>query len=384
MDVGHPQSNNDLRALARGGEAAEAILLALARDEHVPFDAPEFEAHLQEYRQEGSRDLSRLGYRLRLAEIQVVGCRHMVPVGQVEEMLRSEKSSQERIESIADYLDTHETVGLGEPVRLYVRGPFEELCKALDQLVELAVRSNPAPSDEFDLQPEVYARLIAYGYVYKVAEDLVRQGMPSSWGEPGIASAEPERGKPEEDAAGELWSSFRDKPNSEAVLCEKANVVASLIEMDWDTGLIVAAMVKDTLDAPQFRVGEEEARRVLAETAVLLIRIVDEIAFGVLGPEGRDAFMDELHISVGRALESKGVELTAFANFLSQRLSEYARYRKWVAGENEGAKDTLLWEFGKKIGAIVGVEKHALFMVLLSNLLLRGVDSWQLPELLRG
>lgn len=154
--------------------------------------------------------------------------------------------------------------------------------------------------------------------------------------------------------------------------------------MDWDKGLVIAAMMKDNSDVPEVRLGEEEARYVLVETAALLIRIVDEIAFGTLTPETREVFMDELEISVGRALESKGVELSEFARVLAERMSEYSRYRKWVAGENEAAKDTLFWEYSKKIGAIVNIEEHLFFTVGLTNFLLRSLERWELKELLEG
>lgn len=174
LDKRKSECDTDSEFPARNGGTSETFLLTLARNEDVPIDSPEFETLIREYRQEGSRDLARLGYRLRLAEIHVVGSRHLVPMGQIEEILQSAKSSQETIESIASFLDDHGTIGLGEPIRQYVLGPFDELCRAVDQLVEFALNSDPPPSDELESQTELYARLIAYGYVCKVAEDLVR------------------------------------------------------------------------------------------------------------------------------------------------------------------------------------------------------------------
>jgi hypothetical protein len=200
-------------------------------------------------------------------------------------------------------------------------------------------------------------------------------------GEPG--NAELGMQAPPEESDGHTWATFHGKPNTDIVLCEKAKAVTSLIELLWDAGLVLAAPFTDSLDGPQVRLGEEEARRVLAETAVFLIRIVDESPFGALNPEERDTFMDELDICVGRALENKGVELRFFADLLSQRLPEYAQYRKWIPEGNESPKDTLFWEFGKKIGAVIGLQEHAGFNVELGLLLLKGVNTWELPELLR-
>lgn len=365
------ESNDDLSTLAiLRGQAAEAILSALTKDQPLPVYTPEFEARLAEYKEVGARDLVRMGYRLRLAELRVMGGQQFVPLGQVDEIMRSDRPSTEKIEAIAQHLDTHDAVGLGNPVKLYTLSPFGELVRAFDELVEAAMKSNPMPSDELDSQFEVYARLIAYGYVYKVAEDLVGEGIPGSGGEP------------EENKGSQGWASFHGKPNTKEVLREKARLVARLIEMDWDKGLVIAAIMKGNSDVPEVRLGEEEARCVLVETAALLIRIVDEIAFGTLAPETREVFMDELEISVGRALESKGVELTEFARVFTERMSEYSRYRKWVAGENEAAKDTLFWEYSKKIGAIVNIEEHLFFTVGLTNFLLRSLERWELKEIL--
>ncbi len=113
-----PQSKEELRELAVRGQARNAILLAFVRDLATPLDAPEFTAHLQQYRQEGSRDLMRNGYRLRLAERNVMGDRMLVPLGQIEDVLRSSSSSQEKTVAIVECLDAHENIGLGDPVRL--------------------------------------------------------------------------------------------------------------------------------------------------------------------------------------------------------------------------------------------------------------------------
>ena len=55
------RSNRELRELAIRGQAANAVLLAFIRDLAVPLDASDFNAHMEDYRQEGSRDLMRNG-----------------------------------------------------------------------------------------------------------------------------------------------------------------------------------------------------------------------------------------------------------------------------------------------------------------------------------
>src|SRR5580700_5012731 len=151
-----------------------------------------------------------------------------------------------------------------------------------------------------------------------------------------------QRGQAEVDGACNLWSSFSDKPNTVTVLLEKARIVASLITMNCDGTQRAVEMLKDALgDATRAPFGENDARRVMAETAVLLIRIADQCAFEVLESESREILMDEL---------------AAFAQLLSERMLEYVHYQAWLPGETEVCKGTLLWEFGKKIGAIVDLK----------------------------
>jgi hypothetical protein len=110
------QSGGELRHLAARGQATNAIMLAFARDLAAPLDTPEFSAHLEQYNKEGTRELMRNGYRLRLAERDVMNKRMLVPLGQIEDVLRSSKSPREKTVAIAECLDTHETLDSVTPL----------------------------------------------------------------------------------------------------------------------------------------------------------------------------------------------------------------------------------------------------------------------------
>jgi len=377
----NPRSNVELKDLAVRGQAANAILSAFARDLAMPLNAPDFDAYLEHYRQEGSRGLTRSGYRLRLAEREVMGDRMLVPLGQIEEVLRSGRSRQEKTVTIAEYLDAHETVGLGDPVRLYVLAPFDDVGYALDCLVEQAIEANRSYISDLEMQTELCKRFFAYGYVYKVAEELVRKGLPEDW-KPDEASA-PEL--PEEEAKPKsmlLWAYFDGMHNSSTVLYEKARVVASLIDMEWSGVLILAGPARTQDKNSWNRLEEEQARSIISETAALLIRIVDEIAFSALGAESSDKFVEALIEFVARDLQGRGIEAVTFAELLKERLAEYAGYPKWVPKGDEGVKGTLFWEFGKKVADIMGIGKDPVFNLLLANMLMRSLADWHLPQLL--
>lgn len=285
-------SAKELRNLAARGQAANAVTIAFARDLAAPLAAPEFNAHLERYSQKGSRDLIRNGYRLRLAERDVIGKRMLVPLGLIESILRSSNPPQEKTVAIAEYLDSHETAGLGDPVRLYVLAGFDDICKAFDDLSQMAIDANRQYIADVEMQSELYRRFMAYGYVYRVAEELVLQGLPVDWksDDAGVAT---EQGEADSEPI-PLWAYFRGKDNTAPVLFEKAKVVARLIDSVWSDGLVLSAPIRARDVSPTGRLEEDQARRVIAENAVLFLRIVDEVAFSAMGADLSDEFIDAL------------------------------------------------------------------------------------------
>ena len=149
--------------------------------------------------------------------------------------------------------------------------------------------------------------------------------------------------------------------------------------MVWDAGLVLAA----SNDA-QIRLTEDHARCVFSETAILFIRVLDEIAFGALGAELSEEFMDSFIESIGRALEGRGMQPESFDELLSQRIAEYSGYAKWIPAKGESSRGTLFWEFGKKVADIRGIGESAVFNLYLTNMLMGSLVEWRLAELLRG
>lgn len=177
-----------------------------------------------------------------------------------------------------------------------------------------------------------------------------------------------------------LWDSFRGRANTKDLLLEKARIVASLIESSSDVRVVVDAASKDKSQ----KMSPDQGRVVIAETAILLIRLADEIAFRVLPAEERNIFTQQLQESVTCVLADSGTDPADFVELLEKRLTEYDQYKSWVPARDESAKGTLLWEFAKNLATTVNLGKNALFNVALGNLLLRNVERWQLQELLHG
>jgi hypothetical protein len=181
-----------------------------------------------------------------------------------------------------------------------------------------------------------------------------------------------------DNSTSDFWSYFRGKPNSAAVLEEKAGVVAHLIIKQCNAPLLVAEAVK-----PDFWPSEEEENRALTETAALMLRVVGERATIVLNNTAdRDIFMDALTSGVFQALKDNGVMSDELQEFLIKRYDEYNEIRKWLPEKGEGAKGTLFWEFGKNVADPLGVGRDISFQAALSNMLLKSLATWQLDHLL--
>jgi hypothetical protein len=187
----------------------------------------------------------------------------------------------------------------------------------------------------------------------------------------------------------EQWAEFSGKPNTEALLSEKAKVVAALIEMALGTGIFVARSIKENqegLDANRSDDNVETIEPIGAfiETAALLLRVVDEFAFKCLSLDNRHFFITCLETLVTEKLGERGISRDEFKLLLAARYGEYTHYKSWVPDTNESAKGTLFWEYAKKMAFETGVGKNALFNLSLSNMLLRQLRRWNIPGLLRG
>lgn len=359
-------SDSELRSLALNGGAADTILWALARDAEQPLDAPEFEDHLtQQFRDEISCNLARAGYRLRLAEELIHGPRMLAARGQVDEILRSNAFTQRKTEAIAEYFENHGVVGLGDPIRPYVLVRFDEIRDVCERFVGTIFENIDIPPNEGDA--ELFHRLVSYGYAYRVAEELVR---PHDARSESLSLTDATVTSTDGPTAQRTWDYFRGKPNTKAVLEEKANVVVHLIVNDCDSGLLFAAKFKDKNS--DIRLGDDEAQQSMAETAALLLTLTDRLVFKFLGSVKRDVFFDALEAGVARALQDKGAERGAFWEILPKRYEEFS------GQDTEGT----FRAFGKKVAAIFSIGPNIAFDVLLENTLLFSIARWKLDELL--
>lgn len=133
--------------------------------------------------------------------------------------------------------------------------------------------------------------------------------------------------------------------------------------------------------APEVKQPSDEKKGMFAfEQMAFALYCIGRFAFTDATLKKRDAFMNELVVSVGALLwQIAAIDIAAnrFEDFFitecNQRVEEYAAY-SWQEGEDSPAANTVGWQHGKKLLQIVTPEKHALKVAALGNIALRNVE----------
>lgn len=129
--------------------------------------------------------------------------------------------------------------------------------------------------------------------------------------------------------------------------------------------------LKDDEDAP---LTEEVIGQYSFEQLLFSLHMLGRLAFLDSTLSERRAFMDQLVESVFETLAvslADAVDLARFAQYFASsynaRQDEYSKYQEsWSRGES--AKNTLLWEYGKRIVGLVSARKNDLKIAIVGNL----------------
>lgn len=116
------------------------------------------------------------GYLVRCAENKLAKNRIRTPDGQVKEILESTLTDLEKVETIANYFDKHDKIGIGEIAKSYCLLPFEEIANYfsvnIEDYINSILKQTKMDGEEQELFYELCFRNAAFGYVYKIAEEL--------------------------------------------------------------------------------------------------------------------------------------------------------------------------------------------------------------------
>ena len=128
---------------------------------------------------------------------------------------------------------------------------------------------------------------------------------------------------------------------------------------------LIQRLAKDT--GKNSEIAVRDLWQVVFEFEFLFLHISDRMAFEVLGSRKRATFMDSLSdITAESSAEAvfedgadkqekaKKILKDSFFIDLNERNNYYGNCKKLAPEESEHAKDTVLWEFGKKLSKVVG------------------------------
>jgi hypothetical protein len=125
---------------------------------------------------------------------------------------------------------------------------------------------------------------------------------------------------------------------------------------------------------------EETKGRVAFEELMFTLQCVGRFAFSRQTVHKRDAFMDDLASSVQAVIwrmAAFDIEEGRFGRFFSDeynaRADEYEQYR-WETDAGQSLRNTLPWEYGKKLLTLIAPSKDALRVTMFGTLALRSVE----------
>ena len=176
----------------------------------------------------------------------------------------------------------------------------------------------------------------------------------------------------------EQWDHFRGRPNTEAVLREKAQIVAELVKISADIPFDIAREVEA---ATPLRI--EQRHRSRLEGIAFGLRIADELAKRNLPPEQVDFLLTKAEHRLSSEFCNDLLLPQQFANFLNEKYEDYGSYKRW--SENDpGTGVTLFWEYARRQAHMIGVGKSAIYNTLMTTMLLRTIVRWGLDNLLKA
>jgi len=185
-----------------------------------------------------------------------------------------------------------------------------------------------------------------------------------------------------------IWQRFEGQPNSKEILFEKASFLAPVLVAAIPGGS------KDLFgmwnDDEKGEVASDKFGEVSLEMALFFIHYVDRNAFNILESDKRVLFMDALteNVATFLLLQNKGkvdpgLFRSEFIEQLNERQREYSKYKKWFPGEEiKSAKDTLFWEFGKRIANMLGFKMSFKVIFKVHAYVISACKAFELKQLL--
>lgn len=132
--------------------------------------------------------------------------------------------------------------------------------------------------------------------------------------------------------------------------------------------------------------------KLIFEFQFLFLHIIDRKALNLLGQKIRLDFMDilvELTIDSTINVAFKDIDeinkdalKSSMINDYNRSQIDYAKCRKMFAEDNESKKDTLFWEFGKKIAEIINQQMGIIYIMASIEIAVNSLNEIRINDIL--
>lgn len=192
--------------------------------------------------------------------------------------------------------------------------------------------------------------------------------------------------RPIEQKSEKIWKQFKGQSNTDEILVEKARALAPLLTfLSNENAKFLFEKLKEE---DKTSIGNDKFGEILFEIVIFYLHFIDRLSLQHLGIEKRKIFMDALFLKVREVLSKVEEDSYATTQFYTdfetayhKRQLEYAEYKKMFPEKDEGTKDTLFWEFGKKIARIIDSETNLPIILYVQTDVVSSVEVLKLPEL---
>lgn len=161
------------QSVYKNGDFSRALALKYFEiaDEEIDNQSENFKHYISELSRNESKEVCIIGYTIRKAEKKLTGKSITRISPEITKLLKSNNKDISNTEAIAYYLDENNKIGIGNRAANYTLIPIKSVNKAfeiwVDDLLEGLKLKESASAEE------VFFRLISFGYLFRIAEEIV-------------------------------------------------------------------------------------------------------------------------------------------------------------------------------------------------------------------
>ncbi|MDO9289257.1 MAG: hypothetical protein Q7T83_10750 [Thermodesulfovibrionales bacterium] len=161
---------------------------------------------------------------------------------------------------------------------------------------------------------------------------------------------------------------------------------------DFAQMLVFDCYSTTTLEKESGEINDKQFYETFLEYLYFFIHLTDRFAFSSLGDPGRHKLMDELGLfavtlsvqSLFPSLsdEEQDARFQECMGCLNIAVNEYHHYQQLFPSGDEGTKDTLFWEFSKKIAQMRGLGHNPAVIIGHEYILVAGLENLDIKSFL--